>query len=56
MGKLRYLFSRGWKKTNDNNIIGHAVLKNWMGYEFSSKKMYPRFDPQGRIYCLICDE
>lgn len=36
--------------------IGLAVLWPWLKYRFAGRKMTPRFDAQGRIYMLLCDD
>ena len=36
-------------------IIGISVLWPWSKYRFASKKMTPRFNKNGDIYMLLCD-
>lgn len=36
--------------------IGFGVLWPWLRYRFASRRLTPRFDPQGRIYMLVCEE
>ncbi|MGZ8924375.1 MAG: hypothetical protein ACXW2E_00695 [Nitrososphaeraceae archaeon] len=39
-----------------NNVIGCCVLKPFMSRKFASNRMVPRYDHNGNIYALICEE
>ncbi len=51
---LRELLAMAMKKPAANQI-GFAALYPWLEYRFASAQMTPRFDQEGRIYMLICD-
>ncbi len=38
------------------NCIGFGVLKPFIKHKFASNIMRPRYDSNGNIYALICDE
>ena len=37
-------------------IIGVSIVWPWTGHQFASKRMTPRFNKNGKIYMLLCDD